>query len=139
MRVCGLRISNAHFRAEECTTVLAGACRIHGPGSAGLPLRARPGELLDGFGVASRTEERPPTCELRGCAERIDAGELLACEPRPGSDEGPRFGNYGAYVAGISRQAARLVRYKLLLRSDAQRMKEEAAQSRVGRPGTCDD
>lgn len=61
----------------------------------------------------------------------------LACEPLPSGD-GPRFGNHGAYVAGISRQAARLVRQELLLPSDAQRLRQSAARSQVGQPGTCD-
>jgi hypothetical protein len=62
----------------------------------------------------------------------------LACEPRPGADGGPRFRNHGAYVSQFSRQADRLVRHGFLLPADAELLKEGAAKSQVGKPGTCE-
>lgn len=62
----------------------------------------------------------------------------LACEPRSGSGVGPRFKNHGAYVSQFSRQADRLARQGFLLPADAKALKEEAATSQVGTPGTCE-
>jgi hypothetical protein len=61
----------------------------------------------------------------------------LACEPRPGADDGPRFRNHGAYVSQFSRQADRLVRQGFLLPADAEVLKGQAASSQVGKPRTC--
>jgi len=61
----------------------------------------------------------------------------LACEPRPGSEGGPRFRNHGAYVSQFSRQTDRLVRQGFLLPADAEVLKEQAATSQVGKPRTC--
>lgn len=62
----------------------------------------------------------------------------LACEPEPGSDsDEPRFRNHGEYVNRFTRQANDLVRQGFLLEADAGRLKERAAESAVGKPGTC--
>lgn len=60
----------------------------------------------------------------------------LACEPLS-PDGGPRFRNHGEYVSGVTRQANRLRRDEFLLPDDAELLKEEAAGSEVGKPGTC--
>jgi hypothetical protein len=74
---------------------------------------------------------------LPGFAGLFGAMVDLACEPRPGSDDGPRFRNHGAYVSQFNRQADRLVRQGFLLPADAEVLKEEAAKSEVGKPRTC--
>jgi hypothetical protein len=74
---------------------------------------------------------------LPGLNGLIGAMVDLACEPRPGSDDGPRFRNHGAYVSQFSRQADRLVRQGFLLAADAEVLKEAAAQSDVGKHRTC--
>ena len=60
----------------------------------------------------------------------------LQCEPLP--DGSPRFANHGQYVSGVSRQANMLRRHGFLLASDAEELKARAAESAVGRPGSCD-
>jgi hypothetical protein len=62
----------------------------------------------------------------------------LACEPRPGSDsDEPRFRNHGSYVSAFMRQVNELRRAGLLLEADAKILREQGAQSSVGKPGTC--
>jgi len=62
----------------------------------------------------------------------------LACEPEPGSsDDEPRFSNHGEYVSAFIRQADELQQQGLLLEADAEAMKQRAAESEVGKPGTC--
>lgn len=62
----------------------------------------------------------------------------LTCEPEPGSDgDEPRFRNHGDYVNQFTRQANDLVRQGFLLDADAEALKERAAESEVGKPGTC--
>jgi hypothetical protein len=60
----------------------------------------------------------------------------LQCEPLP--DSSPRFANHGEYVSGVSRQANLLRRHGFLLAADVEELKARAAESAVGRPGTCD-
>jgi hypothetical protein len=63
----------------------------------------------------------------------------LACEPLPGSDtDEPRFRNHGDYVNAFVRQVDELRRQGFLLEADAEAMKERAAESAVGKPGTCE-
>jgi hypothetical protein len=61
-------------------------------------------------------------------AERLASGDL-----RPSLEE--RYRNQGAYVGRAARAAKRLVRERLLLPGDAERLVEEAAESTVGKPG----
>ncbi|MBS3800878.1 MAG: hypothetical protein KGY40_07830, partial [Thioalkalivibrio sp.] len=88
--------------------------------------------------VASDPDTRPPFLPpfqaiLTGMT--VD----LACEPAAGSDsDKPRFRNHGDYVNRFSRQVNELVREGLLLADDAEAMKERAAESDVGKPGSCD-
>lgn len=62
----------------------------------------------------------------------------LACEPAPGSttDE-PRFQNHGDYVKAFTQQVNELRRQRFLLNADAEALKEQAAESNVGAPGSC--
>jgi hypothetical protein len=63
----------------------------------------------------------------------------LACEPLAGSDtDEPRFRNHGDYVNAFARQVNELRRQGFLLEADAEAMKERAAESAVGKPGTCE-
>jgi hypothetical protein len=62
----------------------------------------------------------------------------LACEPEPGSDEDePRFRSHGEYVRSFTRQVNELRRRGFLLEADAEALTERAAESEVGKPGTC--
>lgn len=62
----------------------------------------------------------------------------LACEPPPDSDsDEPRFRNHGDYVSAFTRQVNELRRDGLLLDADAEALKERAAESEVGKPGSC--
>lgn len=64
----------------------------------------------------------------------------LACEPRPDSDtDAPRFRNHGQYVSAFSQEVNRLQAQGFLLAADAEIMKERAATSEVGKPGTCNE
>ncbi|MDX1616539.1 MAG: alpha/beta hydrolase domain-containing protein [Candidatus Promineifilaceae bacterium] len=64
----------------------------------------------------------------------------LACEPEPGSDsDEPRFSNHGEYVNAFTQQVNALQGQGFLLDSDAEALKDRAAQSQVGKPGTCAD
>jgi hypothetical protein len=60
-------------------------------------------------------------------AERLASGD-----PRLSIEE--RYRNHGAYVSAVARAAARLVRERLLLEEDRERIVEAAAESRVGKP-----
>lgn len=62
----------------------------------------------------------------------------LACEPEAGSDsDEPRFRNHGDYVSAFTRQVNELRRKGFLTEADAERLKERAADSEVGKPGSC--
>ncbi|MFP3949441.1 MAG: alpha/beta hydrolase domain-containing protein, partial [Longimicrobiales bacterium] len=56
-----------------------------------------------------------------------------------GSDAGePRFRNHGDYVNRFTRQVNELQREGFLLEDDAEALKERAAESDVGKPGSCE-
>jgi len=62
----------------------------------------------------------------------------LACEPEPGADpDEPRFGSHGEYVNAFVRQVNELHQQGFLLEADADALKDRAAASGVGKPGTC--
>lgn len=63
----------------------------------------------------------------------------LACEPAWGSptDDESRFRNHGAYVRTYVRHADELRLQGFLLPADANALKARAAESEVGKPGTC--
>ena len=58
-----------------------------------------------------------------------EAERLASGDPRPSLEE--RYGTHGGYVAAVSRAANRLVRDRLMLREDAQKYINEAAQSDI--------
>lgn len=60
----------------------------------------------------------------------------LTCEPLP--DGSVRFPNHGDYVNDYAHQANLLVNQGYLLPDDAEAMKERAAESNIGKPGSCD-
>lgn len=60
----------------------------------------------------------------------------LTCAPRP--DGSIRFPTHGDYVSRFAHQANVLVNQGYLLSADAEAMKERAAESDIGKPGTCD-
>ncbi|MFQ5720360.1 MAG: alpha/beta hydrolase domain-containing protein [Acidobacteriota bacterium] len=62
---------------------------------------------------------------------RID----LACEPAP--DGSTRFPNHGSYVSRSVKQVNALRKAGFLLDADADVLKEQAAESNVGQPGSC--
>lgn len=63
----------------------------------------------------------------------------LPCQPAPGSDtDEPRFRTHEDYVDAFTRQVDELQRQGFLLEADAVALKERAAGSEVGKPGTCD-
>jgi hypothetical protein len=62
----------------------------------------------------------------------------LTCEPVAASgNTTPRFPNHGTYVSRFNQQADELVRGRFLLPEDAEAIKTAAAESEVGKPGTC--
>ena len=62
----------------------------------------------------------------------------LACAPAPGATSlEPRFANHGDFVRQVSRRAFRLARQGYILHSDKRAIVGMAAQSDVGKPGTC--
>jgi hypothetical protein len=64
----------------------------------------------------------------------------LACRPKPGSDGNkPRFSSHNEYVSAFTRQVNELQRQGFLLESKAEALIEEATESGVGRPGTCQE
>lgn len=74
----------------------------------------------------------PPLSPLTGST--VD----LACKPEPGSDtDDPRFPSHGDYVDRFIGQVNDLVRQGFLLKADADLLKERAAESKVGKPGSC--
>jgi Alpha/beta hydrolase domain len=95
-------------------------------------------DLVVGRGryIASIPIEFPPGSGLVGLLGlMID----LACAPEPGSTTGePRFRNHGDYVGAFTGVTNGLLETGFLLAPDAEAMKEQASQSSVGKPGTCD-
>ena len=62
----------------------------------------------------------------------------LACAPAPGAASlNPRFATHGDYLREVTRRATRLARQGYILQSDKKAIVETAAQSDVGKPGTC--
>jgi hypothetical protein len=59
----------------------------------------------------------------------------LQCVPL--SDGSPRFADHGDYVSRVVQQANALRNGGYLLEADAEALKEQAAESEVGKPGTC--
>jgi hypothetical protein len=59
----------------------------------------------------------------------------LQCVPR--GDGSPRFADHGDYVSRVVHQANALRNGGYLLEADAEALKEQAAESEVGMPGTC--
>ena len=63
----------------------------------------------------------------------------LACEPALGSStDEPRFRNHGNYVKAVTQQVNELRRQGFLLEADADALKDQAGESTVGKPGTCE-
>jgi len=62
----------------------------------------------------------------------------LACKPAPGSSSAdPRLASHGDYVSRIVEQANALRKAGFLLDEDIEALIERAAESGVGKPGTC--
>jgi hypothetical protein len=59
----------------------------------------------------------------------------LQCVPR--GDGSPRFADHGDYVSRVVHQANALRNGGYLLEADAEALKQQAAESEVGKPGTC--
>jgi hypothetical protein len=59
----------------------------------------------------------------------------LQCVPL--GDGSPRFADHGDYVSRVVQQANTLQRSGFLLEADAEALKQQAAESEVGMPGTC--
>lgn len=59
-----------------------------------------------------------------------------ASEPGSTTDE-PRFGSHGDYVNQFVQQANNLHKSGFLLSADVENLRERAAESTVGMPGTC--
>lgn len=75
---------------------------------------------------------------LPGLAGLVGATVDLACAPAPGSPSGePRFDSHGDYVRRFVDQVNRLQAERFLLAADAETLKEQAAASGVGKPGSC--
>ena len=80
-----------------------------------------------------------PTLGIPGLEPLSGSFVDLACEPEPDSDtDEPRFRSHGDYVHRIARQANELVREGFLLEDDAEALKDRAAESEVGKPGSCE-
>lgn len=63
----------------------------------------------------------------------------LACAPDPGAaSDKPRFRSHGDYVRQIADQASVLRGQRLLLAEDAEALVNEAADSTIGKKGTCE-
>ncbi len=59
----------------------------------------------------------------------------LQCVPL--ADGSPRFASHGDYVKRVVQQANALRKSGFLLEADAEALKQQAAESEVGKPGTC--
>jgi hypothetical protein len=65
------------------------------------------------------------------------AGAWVDLQCVPLSDGSPRFADHGDYVSRVVQQANALRNGGYLLEADAEALKEQAAESEVGQPGTC--
>ncbi len=72
---------------------------------------------------------------LPGLPGLVGAWSDLQCVPLP--DGSPRFRNHGDYVERVVHQANALHSGGFLLDADAEALKQQAAESEVGQPGTC--
>jgi hypothetical protein len=72
---------------------------------------------------------------LPGLRGLVGAWYDLQCEPL--ADGSPRFADHGDYVSRVVQQANALRNGGYLLETDAEALKEQAAESEVGMPGTC--
>ncbi len=72
---------------------------------------------------------------LPGLPGLVGAWVDLQCVPL--ADGSPRFASHGDYVERVVRQANALQRSGFLLEADAEALKQQAAESEVGMPGTC--
>lgn len=86
---------------------------------------------------ATRPESLPPGVPASFSVLSGSTADL-ACEPAPGSGtDAPRFCDHEAYVDAFGRQVEELRRRGFLLEADAGALKERAAASEVGEPGSC--
>jgi hypothetical protein len=65
------------------------------------------------------------------------AGAWVDLQCVPLADGSPRFADHGDYVSRVVQQANALRNGGYLLEADAEALKEQAAESEVGKPGTC--
>jgi hypothetical protein len=65
------------------------------------------------------------------------AGAWVDLQCVPLGDGSPRFADHGDYVSRVVQQANALRNGGYLLEADAEALKEQAAESEVGKPGTC--
>jgi Alpha/beta hydrolase domain len=75
------------------------------------------------------------TLLLPGFPGLLGAWFDLQCVPL--ANGSPRFASHGDYVRRVVRQADALKRSGFLLQADAEALKQQAAQSEVGKPHTC--
>jgi hypothetical protein len=88
--------------------------------------------------IASDLDEGVPVPGLDDLTGLVGNYFDLACVPAPGdASQKPRFRNHGDYVNQVARQTSRLVAQRFLLPEDGERLVQIAAQSQVGRPGSC--
>lgn len=86
-------------------------------------------DVVTGRGRYRAADPNVPIAFLTG------SWEDLACAPLP--DGGTRFKNHGKYVSAVAKAVNSLQSAGFLLASDAQRMKQDAAASEVGKPHAC--
>jgi hypothetical protein len=72
---------------------------------------------------------------IPGLPGLVGAWTDLQCVPL--ADGSPRFASHGDYVERVVQQANALQRSGFLLEADAEALKQQAAESEVGMPGTC--
>ncbi len=72
---------------------------------------------------------------LPGLPGLVGAWVDLQCVPL--ADGSPRFADHGDYVSRVVHQANALRNGGYLLEADAEALKQQAAESEVGKPGTC--
>ena len=86
------------------------------------------------------SDPETPTVGIPSLAPLSGSTVDLACEPESGSDaDEPRFASHGEYVNAFTRQVNELRQQGFLLAADAEALKERAAESEVGKPGTCEE
>ncbi len=104
------------------------------------PLLEAPTATHTGWNLRAAGQAEGEVCSLTGSYipfAQTKADRMASGDPRLSLQE--RYRNHGRYVSRVARAASKLVRDRLILQEDADRIISASARGRVGRPSEDDD